>query len=90
MSEYELIAIEKYGSQVARMGRDLIKNDGFTIRTVMEDYSTILSEVETWFEDAEEVGSSDWFYLRMSILQTLGKPSIYSKEINKYNEMYKK
>ena len=90
MTEYELIAIEKYGSEVARMGRDLIKNDGFTIRTVMEDYSTILSEVETWFEEAEEVGSSDWFYLRMSILQTLGKPSIYSKETNKYNEMYKK
>ncbi len=90
MTEYELVAIEKYGAEVVRMGKALIKNDGFTMTDVMENYSTILCEVESWFEDAEEVGSSDWFCLRMSILQTLGKPSIYSKETNKYNEMYKK
>jgi hypothetical protein len=72
------------------MGKALIENDGFTMTDVMDNYDTILEEVETWFEEAEEVGSSDWFYLRMSILQTLGKPSIYSKEKNKYNERFQK
>lgn len=90
MTEYEFSRQHSIRICTDRMGKALIENDGFTMTDVMDNYDTILEEVETWFEEAEEVGSSDWFYLRMSILQTLGKPSIYSKEKNKYNERFQK
>jgi|TARA_R110000851_G_scaffold63075_5_gene144412 hypothetical protein len=55
-----------------------------------EVQSIALSETEDSVEDCEEIGSSDSHYHRQSILYALGKPSIYSKEKNKYNEMFRR
>ena len=81
-----------YDGEIARMCVALIKHDGFTLEEVNEinTMGTIQCEVEEFFNEAEECGSSDWFYLRMSVLHSLGKPSIYSKETNKYNERFRK
>ncbi|MDG1950040.1 MAG: hypothetical protein P8J32_04490 [bacterium] len=48
-----------------------------------------LEETEENVRDCEEIGSSDRFYHRQSILFALGKPSIHSKETNKYNKRFR-
>ena len=86
------ISNNNYEGEIARMCVALIKHDDFTIEEINEPntMAIIQIEVEDFFNDAEECGSSDWFYLRMSILHSMGKPSIYSKEKNKYNERFHK
>jgi len=55
-----------------------------------EVQSIAVSETESNVEGCEEIGSSDSHYHRQGILQALGKPNIYSKETNEYNEMFRK
>ena len=81
-----------YEGEITRMCSALMKHDGFTLDEVNEPntMAIIQMEIEDFFNDAEECGSSDWFYLRMGILSSMGRPSIYSKEKNKYNERFHK
>ena len=82
--------ISRYQGEIARMSVALMQYDGFTIEEIndLNTMSVIQMEIEEFLDDAEECGSSDWFYLRMDILSALGKPSIYSEEKNKYNERF--
>ena len=86
------ISNNNYEGEIARMCVALIKHDDFTIEEINEPntMAIIQMEIEDFFNDAEECGSSDWFYLRMGILSSMGRPSIYSKEKNKYNERFHK
>ena len=81
-----------YEGEIARMCTALMLIDGFTLDEVNEPntMAIIQREIEDFFNDAEECGSSDWFYLRMGMLSSMGRPSIYSKEKNKYNERFHK